>query len=77
MVSKAVASAALLLWLLVVFKFVGTVRSRSAPARWLLATVAFLATGITIFVPSVEQWVVNGQVEVPAGGHVKVPTPCG
>ena len=57
MVSKAVTSAALLLWLLVAFKFVGTVRSRSAPSRWLLATVAFLATGITIFVPAVEQWV--------------------
>jgi len=54
-VSDAVAAAAAALWLLVGFKFVGTIRSGSAPARWLLATFAFLALGITIFIPAVEQ----------------------
>ena len=55
MVSDAVAAAVAALWLLVGFKFAGTIRSGSSPARWLLATFAFLALGITIFVPAVEQ----------------------
>jgi len=54
-VSGAVAAAAATLWLLVGVKFAGTIRSGSSPARWLLATFAFLALGITIFIPAVEQ----------------------
>lgn len=55
MVSSAVAVAAALLWLLAAFKAAGTIRSGSASARWLLAAIVFLAMGITIFVPAVEQ----------------------
>lgn len=55
MLGDGVAAAALTLWLVVAAKAAGTIRSRSVTARWLLAALAFLALGITVFVPSVQE----------------------
>lgn len=55
MASYLVTVAAVGLWLLIALKSVGTLRSGSVPARWLLATLTFLALGISIFVPAVKQ----------------------
>jgi hypothetical protein len=52
---NGVAAAALALWLVVGAKAAGTIRSRSVTARWLLASLAFLALGITVFVPRVQE----------------------
>lgn len=55
MVSLLVTVAALALWVLIGVKSLGTLRSGSVPARWLLATLTFLALGISIFVPTIKQ----------------------
>jgi hypothetical protein len=34
-------------------------------------------TYVQVCVGGVSPWCVNGQVKVPAGGQLKVPTPCG
>jgi hypothetical protein len=54
MVSALLTGAALLLWVLAASKARSTVRAGSGAARWLLASLAFLAVGITIFIPTVQ-----------------------
>jgi hypothetical protein len=54
MVDIAVAGSAILLWLLALTKARATIRCGSPSARWLLASLAFLALGISAVVPAVQ-----------------------
>lgn len=67
-VDLAVSVAALLLWVIVLSKFRGSVVARSGSAHWLLATFFCLALGATLFVRSLGTW-----LEAAAGLQLQEP----